>query len=1005
MQTDDQGEAAISSHKSASSTPTGRPYAVSGLRLRLVLMLLVAALPAAGMLLYTGLDQRRDALNEAHAAVLRVARLAAVTQADTFVESRQLLATIAQVPAIQALHSNTCSPLLSRLLNEGSRYVNLGAIDAEGYLRCSAVPFQSPVLLKQREYFRRVMQTGAFAIGNYQIGMVTGQRTLNLGYPLINASGGVYGVAFAALDLRWLNRLAAETALPRDSALVLLDASGTVLARHPDPDRWIGQRVPYSAQIANDPARENGTFEAKGLDGVERIYSYTTLLPGAGTARDGLRLVIGIPRTTALGQAHAALQSNLITLATVVGFLLIAAWFGSELLILRGLRNLVSGVRRVAAGDFSARSAMAHGIGEVRELGHAFDDMTQSLEHHQRAAQLHEQRAARLNRVYALLSGINSAIVRTRDRDTLYRALCRLAIDTGHFRLAAVLVYQSDDSAFAPHSHAGDGSVVLERLQLPAHESPAAPIAQTLLGGTPLISNRLVADTRLAGAMAAAITHGCRACALLPLRVAGEVIGVIALFADEPDFFDAEEIKLLEEIAADTSLGLDLIDKEDELHHLSYYDALTGLPNRVLFADRLDQALARSRFHARHVAVLIARLDRFKEINTFHGHHAGDTVLQEVSRRLAEVIRSGDTVARTGSAAFGLILTDVGNPGDAAIVARKIMQALERRIEVGGKEMYVTLRVGIAVAPSDGTDAETLLRSADAALHLPASNDGISYRFYTPEIDVNARKRMEIERELRGALARNELEVHYQPIVELETLAIVGSEALLRWRNATLGPVSPGLFIPAAEETGLIIPIGEWVLDNACRQARAWRGAGLPSRIAINASAIQLRQADFEARAQAILEESGVNRDGLALTLEITESNVMENVQHSAQRLDALRHRGLSISIDDFGTGYSSLSYLKRLPVDTLKIDISFIRDLTRSDDDVAIVRAIIALAHSLGMQVTAEGIETVEQLTLLRELRCDTGQGFLFSPAVPVAAFESLCRSGIRLPASATPA
>ncbi|MFP5350766.1 MAG: EAL domain-containing protein [Gammaproteobacteria bacterium] len=975
------------------------------MRLRLALLLLLAAVPAAAMLLYIGLDQRRTALDDAHAAALRIARLAALTQTESFVEGRQLLATIAQLPAVQALHSKTCSPLLARLLDQGSRYVNLGAIDAEGRLRCSAVPFQPPVVLKQREYFRRVMQTGRFAIGNYQVGKVTGQRALNLGYPLINASGGIDGVVFAALDLRWLNRLAAETSLPHGSTLVLVDAAGTALARHPDPERWIGQRVPYGTHIAGDPTRESGTFEAKGLDGIERIYSYTALLPGTDPLRDSLRLVVGIPRATALGHTQAALRSNLTVLAAVLGFLLVVTWFGSEMLILRGLRNLVSGVRRVAAGDFSARSAMGHGIGEVRELGRAFDDMTKSLQHHRQTAQLHEQRAARLNRVYALLSGINSTIVRTRERETLYRALCRLAIDTGRFRLAAVLIYQPEDTTFAPHSHAGDGSVVLEHLRLPAYESPAAPVAQSLLGGSTLVSNRLVADTRLAIPMAAAIGRGCRACALLPLRVAGAVIGAIALFADEPDFFDAEEIKLLEELAADTSLGLDLIDKEDELHHLSYYDGLTGLPNRVLFADRLDQALARNRFHARHVAVLIARLDRFKEINTFHGHHAGDTVLQEVSRRLSDVIRSGDTVARTGSAAFGIILTDVGNPGDAAIVARKIMQALERRIEVGGKEMYVALRIGIAVAPSDGSDAETLLRSADAALHLPASDDGTSYRFYTPEIDVNARRRMEIERELRGALTRNELEVHYQPIVDLETLAIIGSEALLRWRNAALGPVSPGLFIPAAEETGLIIPIGEWVLGTACHQARAWRAAGLPSRIAINASAIQLRQTDFEARAQAILEESGVNRDGLALTLEITESNVMENVQRSVERLDALRHRGLSISIDDFGTGYSSLSYLKRLPVDTLKIDISFIHDLTRSDDDVAIVRAIIALAHNLGMQVTAEGIETTEQLAVLRELRCDTGQGFLFSPAVPATAFEALCRNGIRLPTSATPA
>ena len=990
----------IQPQSSVSMTPPGRPLAVAGLRPRLLLLVLLAAIPAVGVLLYTGLEQRRSALAEAHTATLRVARLAAAAQSDIFAEGRQLLATLAHLPAIQGLQTHACSPLLSRLLRESPRYVNLGAIDTDGFLRCSALPFRQPVSLKQREYFQRVLHTGRFAAGNFQIGAITGERTLNIGYPIRTLDDRIRGVVFAALDLRWLNRLAAETSLPARSTVAVLDAAGTVLARHPNPDDWVGKRVPYMSHMVGDPARTSGTFEADGIDGIARIYSYTTLLAN-GEAYGDLRLVVGIPRDTALATSQEAMRWNLLAVGGVVAFLLFATWFGSELLVLRGLRNLVTGVRRVATGDFSARSHMARGVGEVRELAHAFDHMAQSLAHHRQTAEIHQNRIARLNRVYALLSGINSAIVRIRDRDTLYRALCRLAIDTGQFRLASVLLHNAQDGALITHCHSGNGSVVLEPLRLSADTAPTDTVAQALLDGTPVISNRLVADTRLAGAMAATVAHGCRACALLPLRVAGTVIGVLALFADEADFFDADEIKLLEEVAADTSLGLDLIDKEDELHHLSYYDALTGLPNRVLFADRLDQALARSRFQSRHVAVLIARLDRFKEINTFHGHHAGDAMLQEVGRRLTTVVRNGDTVARTGSAAFGIVLADVGQPADSAMVARKIVQALERPLEVAGKEIFVALRIGIAVAPNDGADSETLLRSADAALHLPSNNDGTTYRFYTPEIDVNARKRMDIERELRHALKRNEFALHYQPIVDLTTLDIIGAEALLRWRNDTLGQVSPGQFIPAAEETGLIIPIGEWVLRTACTQAHAWRAAGLPSRIAINASAIQLRQADFEQRAQQILEESGGNKQGLALALEITESNIMENVQRSAEQMNALRQRGLSISIDDFGTGYSSLSYLKRLPVDTLKIDISFIRDLTRSDDDVAIVRAIIALAHNLGMQVTAEGIETVEQLALLRELKCDTGQGFLFSPGLPPAAFEALYRHGIAVPAN----
>jgi diguanylate cyclase (GGDEF)-like protein len=419
------------------------------------------------------------------------------------------------------------------------------------------------------------------------------------------------------------------------------------------------------------------------------------------------------------------------------------------------------------------------------------------------------------------------------------------------------------------------------------------------------------------------------------------------------------------------------------------------LPNRVLFADRLDQALARERYRRRHVAVLMAHVDRFKEINSLHGHPVGDALLREIARRLSATIRTGDTIARTGTAAFGIILTDVAQPGDAAIVARKIARSLETPVEIEGREFYITLGIGASVAPGDGNDTETLLRNADTALHMVGSESGTRYRLYTPEIDAKARSRFEIERELRRAIERGELALHYQPIVDLGSLRVTGAEALLRWHNPRLGPIAPGVFIPIAEQSGLIVPIGEWVLQQACVQARRWKGLGLASRIAINTSAIQLRDPEFDRRVLTILGEGDGGEGPLLLALEITESNLMDNAEHSGERLGRLRGRGVAVSIDDFGTGYSSLTYLKRLPVDTLKIDIGFVRDVTRDADDAAIVKAIVALAHSLELTVVAEGVETVEQLLLLRELGCDAAQGFFFSPAVTPERFEPLSRAG----------
>jgi EAL domain-containing protein (putative c-di-GMP-specific phosphodiesterase class I) len=366
-------------------------------------------------------------------------------------------------------------------------------------------------------------------------------------------------------------------------------------------------------------------------------------------------------------------------------------------------------------------------------------------------------------------------------------------------------------------------------------------------------------------------------------------------------------------------------------------------------------------------------------------------LLREAARRLRGLVREGDTVARAGSSVFSAALADVAHTRDVILVARKITNVFAEPIDLEDTEFYVTIRIGIAVSPEDGDDVDTILKNAEVALNISQREAGSTYRFYTPEINTRALERFEIEQELRHALERNEFIVHYQPIVDMNTGAITGCEALLRWNNQTLGAVPPGRFIPVAEETDLIVPIGEWVLRTACEQGRRWHAQGLKLRLAVNISAKQLRRIEFPDTVLTILRKTGVDPASSSLTMEITESELMEDAEGSAELLKNLQTRGLSISIDDFGTGYSSLSYLKRLPVDTLKIDISFIRDITRSHDDAAIVKAIIALAHSLDMKVVAEGVETREQFTALRALGCDAAQGFLFSPAVLATDFEKL--------------
>ncbi|BAU48866.1 diguanylate cyclase [Sulfurifustis variabilis] len=664
-----------------------------------------------------------------------------------------------------------------------------------------------------------------------------------------------------------------------------------------------------------------------------------------------------------------------LTVGVTVVVALALAWAGVGRFVIQPLRDLLY------------RLGIPHDVGEDAGLQVAAAQVAAKHE-------VHKREIDRLKRGHGLFAGINAAARQARDRDLLLREVCTLATRSGGFRHAWVGVYDSTERAFAPLWHDGGGEVHLGDFRL-ALDGPGAGIAAALLAGHTVTSDDIALDPRFDAGRPEALAQGLRSCAYLPLRTGGDVVATLGLYAERPGFFDTAEVSLLEEIRDEVSLCLDYLDKEEALHHLAYYDALTGLPNRVLFADRLDQALARERYRRRHVAVLMAHVDRFKEINSLHGHPVGDALLREIARRLSDAIRTGDTIARTGTAAFGLILTDVAQPGDAAIVARKIARTLEAPVEIEGREFYITLGIGASVAPGDGNDTETLLRNADTALHMVGNESGTRYRLYTPEIDARARNRFEIERELRRAIERRELELHYQPIVDLKDLRVIGAEALLRWHNARLGPVSPGIFIPIAEQNGLIVPIGEWVLKRACEQARRWKGLGLPSRIAINTSAIQLRDPEFDRRVLAVLSGEDGAPGPLLLALEITESNLMDNAEQSAEHLDRLRGRGVAVSIDDFGTGYSSLTYLKRLPVDTLKIDIGFIRDLTHDPDDAAIVKAIVALAHSLELTVVAEGVETPEQLELLRRLGCDAAQGFLFSPAVTPERFESLSRAG----------
>ena len=641
----------------------------------------------------------------------------------------------------------------------------------------------------------------------------------------------------------------------------------------------------------------------------------------------------------------------------------------------------------------------------VAVLARMAENVSFALDNFERAAEQARasQEKERLARMFTALSATNEAIMRAKSRGELFELVCESAAKGAKFTSTCIALATPDSDYLDLVAVAGPTAENTRRIKLSKnaeHPEGRGLSGNAFRSGKACISNDYLNDPRGYAFHPIVRSDGAKSGAALPLRVDGNTVGVILFLSAEINTFTPEFVELLQRVADNVCFALENFERVDaknkadqRVEYLASHDSLTDLPNREMFGGLLRHSIDMARRHAQTRALLFVDLDRFKVINDSLGHDAGDLLLMEVAHRLRGTLRSSDVVSRLGGDEFVVILEEGSERIEVERVAQKILSALGQPVQLSGHECHVSASIGIALYPKHGDDAQTLLKNADLAMYLAKENGKNGFHFFNGEVAAQSIERLKLESELRRALERDQFSLNYQPKVDMETGQITGVEALLRWTHPELGLVPPGQFIPLAEETGLIVPIGRWVLQEACTQNMAWQRRGLlPLSMAVNLSPRQFEDENLLHDIDEALHASGMSP--VLLQLEVTESMMMRNVARAVRVLDAIQSRGIRLAIDDFGTGYSSMSLMKQFPIDTIKIDRSFVRDLPRDTEDQAIAQAIISMGKALGMIIVAEGVETAEQQAFLRAHACDEAQGYLFSRPLPPRELARLLRS-----------
>lgn len=905
------------------------------LRSRLVVLVILVALPGVVTLAFQFWEARNHATDSVRERAIDTVRLLASDQARLIAETQRYLERVAQFPEVLQPDSAECSVLLSKVLGLTERYVNLGVPRTDGELRCNALPLNAPVNVADRPYIRRALDGRNFSIGEFQVDRAAGVTSVNFAYPVIDPiNDRVVGAAVAVMSLDWWSERLAETQLPEETMAYIADADGRIVAHFPEARERLGMQLgELGIHGAVTTADRHAIEIIRDDDGRTRIFASTYLI-GPGFEYP-MMVGVGIPIDAQLAEIGAQTLNSSLLLLFFVALMFATAMWGVKVSVVRPLEDLAASTRALESGEHHPPTRFTGAL-ELVTLQEGFARM----------ARTRLDAEAKLKLAASVFTHAREGIFITDADGVIIDANETFSEITGYSR--DEVVGQSTDMLGASLQKASYYAGLWSALRERGHWY--GEVWNTRKNGQPY-----------AAVLTISAVQG----------VGDETANYVALLTD---------ITLIKA-------------HEKQLERIAHYDALTNLPNRVLLADRLTQAMVQTERRKRMLAVALLDLDGFKPVNDTYGHGTGDRLLVMLSERMKLALRDGDTLARIGGDEFVAVLNDLESDGDCEIVLKRLLAAVSEPVRVNDLVLRVTASIGVTIFPQDRADADVLIRHADQAMYAAKQAGRNRHHLFDVSHDEAIKSLHERQKQISGALDRREFALLYQPKVNLQTGMVVGLEALIRWRHPERGLLAPAGFLPYIEDHLISVELGEWVLDTALTQLGEWQAEGLNLPVSVNISALQLQQGNFVERLSGILA-AHADIDPARLELEILETNALEDLEQVCDLMHACLALGVRFALDDFGTGYSSLTYLKRLPAGVLKIDQSFVRDMLEDPDDLAIVAGVIGLARAFHREVIAEGVESAAHGAKLASLGCVLAQGFGIAHPMSAAAVPEWVRN-----------